>query len=146
MMLKRYLSIFFLSFACSIILGHSSVPHFHDFEEHSTINQHGLHEHQHHATDDAHEQKENTKEKGIGHLLAHVTHTTGEITFLKSHSCSDSSSNQSIPLLLFTTFFSITFDDFAYLRNQKPKIVRNIFYDSHHCLSSGLRAPPSSIV
>jgi hypothetical protein len=136
-MLKKLATLVMLYSAVAIMLGHEFFPHHHHFDFNEKP-------HHHHAGNHHHNDSEN-EDTDWSHLFSNFQHAVTGLTFLTSHCATN---NFSKPIQNFTTthttYLSFQCVIIELRQNTTPYFAD--YYNSQISLSSGLRAPPNSII
>ncbi len=129
-MMRKSISILFLSLACLLNLGHSFFPHTHVTEHHHD----GKHHHHH---------EKNSDENGLSLLFSHFNHTSD--TFSNSHIEDISKIVKEVPnQILVLNSNSVFTSTIAYYN--KKELVHNkepLIFISPHLHSLHFRGPPT---
>jgi hypothetical protein len=125
--------------AFAMLLGHNLIGHHHHDKEQIAFD--------HSHADDHHHDNENDDEENdpdFLHFLSHLPHDGDVVTFLNSQDYSKNQQKQLLPLVaLFQSSF--TFDYLLEFERQNSPPFKVVYFNSHHYLPSGLRAPPAFI-
>lgn len=138
---KKYLSLFFLLLAYTLLVGHGLIPHHHHettpepvAHHHDTHHQATHHHHHHHHGD----QEDSGSDRDHSHFL----HST-DFLRLATHSGIRITPHHSFPVAVLPGSPTLLNLPVPPLLFSPP--VKLLFYHSPHTHSSGLRAPPAFV-
>ncbi|MBA3986558.1 MAG: hypothetical protein H0X63_08320 [Flavobacteriales bacterium] len=139
-MLKKLCSIFMISAALAILLGHNFIGHHHHDKEQIAFDH--SHAHDHHHENENNDDEENDFD--FLHFLSHLPHDGDVVTFLKGKELGKTQYKQ---LLSSSAALqpSYTFETNFNIERQNAPPYKVVIFNSRHYLPSGLRAPPVSI-
>ncbi len=131
-MSKKGISLWFLTLAYAILLGHNIIPH-HHHENELELTEHHSRQHQHDGQSIGQE---------IGHLFSHFLHVDDGLTFTANHANSLAYSKQQISFVAVLPFLYAHRELRAPPLWVNPPAERPVIMASNSP-PSGLRAPPN---